>query len=288
MGYFKVVFGTGLKGDVPCHCPYCGHTDDHSAFFTQEQKDYAASLVFRKAFGAIAKDLKALEFEHKPSGPFGIGLSMTVKPGAPPPIRYYRERELETRITCNHCTHQYAVYGVFAYCPDCGRHNSLQILHNNFDVVEKLLRLAASQVEEDVRARIMENALEDCVSSFDGYGRELCKVNANLATKPKSAEELSFQNLEGAAAKCKELFSLDLKAMLPDTEWDKCLGLFAKRHLYAHKMGVADERYTEKVNEQWHLKGKKVTTNTDEVSSLMKWLKTIAGGMTQHFEATTH
>ena len=27
--YFKIQFGTGLKGDgLPCHCPYCGYTGE--------------------------------------------------------------------------------------------------------------------------------------------------------------------------------------------------------------------------------------------------------------------
>lgn len=82
-------------------------------------------MALRSVAEAIRKDLKTLEFEHKPRGPFGIGISMKLQPGGPLPVRYYREKDIETKVTCDNCTLEYAVYGVFAYCPDCAAHNSL-------------------------------------------------------------------------------------------------------------------------------------------------------------------
>ena len=43
------------------------------------------------------------------------------------------EKQLETEVVCVNCTLRYSVYGVFAFCPDCGQHNSLQILDKNLD-----------------------------------------------------------------------------------------------------------------------------------------------------------
>jgi hypothetical protein len=36
------------------------------------------------------------------------------------------------------------IYGVFGYCPDCGEHNSLQILDKNLELVIKMLDMASS------------------------------------------------------------------------------------------------------------------------------------------------
>jgi hypothetical protein len=47
-GYFKITPGTGLKGRVPCHCPYCGHSAKMSDFTTQAQIEYAKSVVIRQ------------------------------------------------------------------------------------------------------------------------------------------------------------------------------------------------------------------------------------------------
>ena len=61
-GYFKIEFGTGLKGEnLPCHCPYCGHTSPHDQFWTKEQLEYAKSVALRKLSGALQQDLKKLE-----------------------------------------------------------------------------------------------------------------------------------------------------------------------------------------------------------------------------------
>lgn len=118
-GYFKLQPGTGLKGErLPCHCPYCGHGDSSDKFFTKAQVEYAKSVAKREITRTILKDLKSLEFNHRPRGAFGIGFSMKVS-GQPTPIRHYRERKLETQVVCDRCTLRYTIYGVFGFCPDC-------------------------------------------------------------------------------------------------------------------------------------------------------------------------
>ena len=52
-GYFKITPGTGLKGPVPCHCPYCGHSAEMSDFTTKAQIEYAKSLVIRQVTDAV-------------------------------------------------------------------------------------------------------------------------------------------------------------------------------------------------------------------------------------------
>jgi hypothetical protein len=86
-GYFKIEFGTGLKGEnIPCHCPYCGRTASHDQFWTKEQIEYVRSVAVRTVTDALRKDLKKLEFDYKPRGLLGIGLSVKVKPGPLPPF----------------------------------------------------------------------------------------------------------------------------------------------------------------------------------------------------------
>ena len=144
-GYFKIQLGTGLKGEnLPCHCPYCGHNAGQDKFFTKAQIEYIESVALNKVSDALLKDLKSMEFDHKPQGGFGIGISMKVS-GRATPIRYYREENLETEVVCDKCTLRYMIYGVFGFCPDCSIHNSLQILEKNFELIEKLVTLAKTQ-----------------------------------------------------------------------------------------------------------------------------------------------
>jgi hypothetical protein len=281
LGYFKVESGTGLKGaDLPCHCPYCGHTEGHDKFWTKEQIEYAKSIALNRVAGTIIKDLKALEFNHRPRGAFGIGISMRVE-GRPHPIRYYREQELETTIICENCTLHYAVYGVFAFCPDCGAHNSLQILKANLELAEKETALAAT-VDRAMADYLTADALENAISAFDGFGREACRVRAAAATDPTKAEKLSFQNLAGARKNVQDLFGFDLAAGANAGEWDFACRCFQKRHLLAHKMGIVDESYVRATGDPDVVVGRKVPITGQEVTTLIGSLKRFGAHLVSH------
>ena len=268
-GYFKVKSGTGLtEPGLPCHCPYCGVSAPQDHFYTKEQIEYAHSVALRKVADALHQDLKSLEFESKPSGGFGIGISMKVKKGASLPIRSYREKKLETHVTCDSCTLEYAVYGVFAYCPDCGSHNSLQILERNLSLARRMIELS-QDLEEGLQRHLLENALEDCVSAFDGFGRELCLLNAQKATDANKAAKVSFQNLVVAEDKLKSLFGWSLESKIGQPSWQELVRAFQVRHLIAHRMGVVDEEYKSKSGDQYAISGRKVELSLTGVSEVI-------------------
>lgn len=275
-GYFRITPGTGLKGVTACHCPYCGHIANQGDFATQDQIEYAKSVAMRKITDAFAKDVKSLEFDIKPRGGFGIGMSLKVKPGRPHPIHWYREKALETHIECSNCTLRYAVFGVFAFCPDCRQHNSLQILDKNLEVVAKMLDMASS-ADKELSERLVENALEDCVSAFDGFAREVCRLNAQASNDPDAILTLSFQNLAGAQKKVSKFFGLNLAAGLTDDEWKTANVEFEKRHLLAHKMGVADKEYLRKSGDADAVAGRKIKIDAGEVRQLAQIVSKLAG-----------
>jgi len=280
-GYFKIQFGTGLKGEgLPCHCPYCGHIAGQDKFYTKAQIEYATSVLLNRVTGALLKDLKSLEFEHKPVGPFGIGISMKVE-GQPHPITYYREHLLETEVICDKCTLRYAIYGVFAFCPDCGVHNSLQILEKNLNVCLKQVEWA-SQADESLQEKLITNALENAVSAFDGFGREACCVAAVAVGAPAKVERLSFQNLSGARDRVHAIFGFDLAQGVTSEEWAFASKSFQKRHLLAHKMGIADEAYIKAASDPETRLGRKVTVSSEEVKSLTKILGKFGSALYQN------
>ena len=275
-GYFKIEFGTGLKGEeIPCHCPYCGHAAGYDQFWAKEQIEYATSVAMRKMTDAIHKDLKKLEFDYKPEGAFGIGISMKVEPGRQPPIHYYREKQLETEIVCTNCTLRYSVYGVFAFCPDCGQHNSIQILEKNLEVVGKMLEMATREGKV-LAEKLIENALEDCVSAFDGFGRKLCLVHANKASAPDKAEKMNFQNLEVARKGFLNLFGIDLSTTVEPEEWRAAAMAFQRRHLIAHKLSVVDQDYVTKTGDSLAVVGRKIIIDAGEVKGLVEIINALA------------
>lgn len=265
--YFKIKFGTGLKGNIPCHCPYCNHCGPQSEFWDREQIEYAKSVALNRISGDVLSCLKKLEVKPKTGQFMSIGIEVK---GRPSYIANYSEKELEQEVTCSSCTLEYTIYGAFGYCPDCGVHNSQQILLANFDVILKMLDLVASLSAGEVAAKLVENALEDAVSSFDGFGRECCS---------KVVEKISFQNIGAAKDRLVKECGIDLSAGLDGNDWSFLVRQFQKRHLLAHKMGIVDEEYLKKTESDASILGRKVSISGDDVVKLINQLKMMADAL---------
>ncbi|MGA3293838.1 MAG: hypothetical protein ABSE45_07630 [Candidatus Acidiferrales bacterium] len=278
-GYFKIEFGTGLKGEnLPLHCPYCGHTAGQENFWTKAQIEYAQSVALNRITGALLTDLKSLEFERKPPrGTLGIGISMRVS-GEPHPIRYYQEEKLETDVVCSNCTLHYAIYGVFAFCPDCRVHNSLQILNKNLDLCLKQVELAR-ETDESLSEHLIEDALENAVSAFDGFGRETVRVTASSRGLSDKSEGISFQNIARARERVSAIFAFDFAAELSGDEWTLTHKSFQKRHLLAHTMGIVDEAYLNATKDSDAYFGRRVRVTPDEVRFLTEALRKLGAGL---------
>jgi hypothetical protein len=215
-----------------------------------------------------------MEFDIKPRGAFGIGISLKFDGGTLPPIQHYREKRLETEVTCDHCTLKYMIYGVFAFCPDCRTHNSLQILTKNLELAEKQVDLA-SQVQAELSDHLIADALENAVASFDGFGRETCRVTAAKANDPAKAEKISFQNPSGARTNVQQLFGKDFARNIDATDWEFINRCAQKRHLLAHNMGVVDQHYLTKTGDTRAVEGRKVQITGEEVKQLANCLRTL-------------
>ena len=276
--YFKITPGTGLTGkDLPCVCPYCGHRGSPRTFFTKDQIEHAKSVVLNKVTGALLQDLKAMEFNHRPRGAFGIGVSMRVT-GSPRPVRGYSEKALETELVCESCTLKYAIYGVFAFCPDCGAHNSRQILDKNLLLAEKQLDLSES-VDGSMSEQLRGDALENIVASFDGFGRKVCEVSAPRAANPDRALNISFQNLKRADEDLQRLHGTRLSTTVTVGEWTIAGRAFQKRHLLAHTMGIVDVDYIAATNDCSVPVGRKLVITKAEVLELLRVVRLMASGL---------
>lgn len=52
----------------------------------------------------------------------------------------------------------------------------------------------AKEKDLELHEKLIENALEDCISSFNGFGRNLCNLHSKKAKNPNRASKISFQN----------------------------------------------------------------------------------------------
>jgi Zn ribbon nucleic-acid-binding protein len=280
-GYFKVQFGTGLPGNIPTHCPYCGITAPQTHFWTKDQIKYFESVIGNYVDKKILNNWKSLE--RRPDPRKSISFGVTIK-GRPRPIHYYQESKLEQEVICNRCTLRYAIYGVFGYCPDCGIHNSLQILNANLDIVEKMLVLSG-EFDSDIAQKLIENALEDAVSAMDGFGREVTLVHSSKSVNPIKAQKISFQNISGAIGSVKNLFGIDINGILSCDEQLSAARCFQKRHLIAHRMGVIDQQYLDRTGDDPSLLKRKVEVEKKEVAELADLLRRIAQHLVSSLEA---
>lgn len=269
LGYFKVELGTGLQGEnLPCYCPYCGHVGPHDTFWTQDQLEYARSAAMREVQKYVGDMLKRTFPPSRPRGGDFISITFQYKPGRPLPLYRYEEKQLETALVCSECGLRYAVYGVFGYCPDCGAHNSLQILDTNLDLASKELALA-STIEGSLADQLVADALENGVSAFDAFGRELIRVNSCLASAPDKAARISCQNVESLKSRVSKLFGIDLTSPFTADEWRQLVQGFQKRHVIAHRMGVVDQAYINTSGDLRAVVGRKVDLDSEEVTVVL-------------------
>lgn len=263
--YFKIKFGTGLKGPAPCHCPYCNHIAPQDQFWTEEQINYAKSVALNYVSNEILKTLKKSEVKAKPNQFISFEIKVN---GKPTPIAYYSERDLEQNGYCKNCTLEYAIYGKFGYCPDCGIHNSHEIFITNMELFKKLLSLSQNS-EPAISKLVIEDALENSISTFDGFCRETLKIK-------ESTLNVSFQNIDNARKNLIKKYNFDIAKGINKTDWDKIILAFQKRHLLAHNLGKIDQEFINKTNSDNNLLGKSVIISREEVIEITDFLKKMA------------
>ena len=142
---------------------------------------------------------------------------------------------------------------------------SAQILTKNLELARKELALAES-VDKDLAVHLIGDALENVVSAFDGFGREICA---------RKAADIQFQNLTGARRRVLEAFALDFADVLAPNDWERACRVFQKRHLLAHKMGVVDEDYVKKANDPQAIVGRKISVSQDEVTATISLIEAL-------------
>ena len=277
--YFKIMLGTGIKDIEGCFCPYCGHHEHYSFFHTASQIDYATSVAFESISSDIESDLNRMAEDfnrqfQRDQGLFSLSLEID---STPPTIHFPADFRLETHVECSNCTLKYAVYGVYAYCPDCGRHNAVQMLENNLETSGKLLDLADGQIDanDTLVGKLISKSLTDVVASFDGFGRAICETYASKSSNPTKAESIRFQNLIGARTSIGKYFGFDISTGLTQAEWEMANRCFQKRHVLEHKSGVVDQEYKQKANDSRAVVGRKVNLSKSEVRRLIDVIRNL-------------
>src|SRR4051794_28244514 len=137
--YFKLKFGTGLPVEIT-HCPYCGEAADASEYLTPEQREYAVTVAIPEInqrfvepmMRDFGRNLQRSTRQASRNSLFKLDVKLDYRERHVP-VAHYRERELETSVTCDNCSLEFAVYGVFAACPDCTAMNATAIFRKSME-----------------------------------------------------------------------------------------------------------------------------------------------------------
>jgi hypothetical protein len=242
LGYFKLKPGTGLSTET-CHCPYCGHAEDISEFMTPEQEEYVRSVGMREAQERILKpmmrrfgeSLKGIE-QATSRSPIEIRVEVRDK-WRSIPLALYREREVETDVTCHECGLQFAVYGVFATCPDCTGMNTSAVFRKSMEAAPRRLSLLEGDLDSGMVEGLLSDALGSVVGAFDAVGKELRR---RFPTLLPSAPRNLFQNVEALSTALGKAAGRSLAEALGEEQYARLVRMFQVRHVYEHNLGVVD------------------------------------------------
>jgi len=279
--YFKLKLGTGLPSDY-CHCPYCDYEGKADTFWTKAQIDYAESIAIKEAFNKVInpslnkleksfKDLERssrnslIQFKVKTSG-----MNFSI------PVKFYREKELETTVTCDNCGLVFSIYGVFARCPDCKNINAFLIYEKSLESIEKQLEIVKKpEIPNEIKENSLIFILSSCVSTFDALGKELRQKKPNLfPSKPKNL----FQNLYVLNQ------SIDQYIEKNHSNFEFILKLFQVRHIYEHNLGVIDDDFIKKLPEYKVSLGKKYKLTENEITAFISSMKKLGEIIKDYFE----
>jgi hypothetical protein len=270
-------------------CPYCGHTDYFQNFHSESHKEWIASMIQRDMAITLQNVLQDSVKNFKSSHNSTFSFELSFKPGPLPNVRYYTEEKLRRKVVCDNCGFQYAVYGVSFHCPLCGKGNLSVHLTRNVEITQVLIDESEKMLKDekaDIAQRMIGNALEDVVSIFEGFLKNIYiygiyhRLSKEVADKKAEQFKVTFQRLDGAQKLYFSDLGYDIFSNISEGERQFLEEQFLKRHVLTHNLGLVDEKYLERAN--YYLKqGTELEILQSDVSHALKIVATIVENSTQ-------
>lgn len=293
-GYFKVKGGTGITTPQErAYCPYCAKPAPPNDFATPAQIEYAKALMVEEAkegVNRLVKDTMGLDASGRRKLASGlISMEMRFEPMRKRHVRRPVEEELRRDLTCPHCGLVHAVFGLAFTCPDCGRDIFLTHVHEELQVVAKILGAVPDRravLGARVAARDVENALEDVVSIFETTMKLVTrKILLGRGTAPEVVTSIlskevrnKFQSTRLGAALYAKLIGGDLFGCLNDSDRQALEHTLEKRHPITHNLGVVDRKYLERVASS-AAEGSEVRVTPEEVLSAVALVERVVASV---------
>ncbi len=244
-------------------CPYCGERYGKDEYITAEQRQYARRVAKEKVTKYTHDEVNKM-LRRAFGGSSGNSLiKLTVKTSKyheRPISAHYRERNVDSALTCHECSVRFQVDGIFGFCPKC-KAQQIRVYDANLAIIRR-------EVEHRSNTqRSLRHAYAELVSTFE----LLCKRRAKKVTTDNG----QFQSLEATRQFFQDHSGVDVFSELSDSESMHLRRVFQKRHLYTHGTEVIDERYIKHVREDAHLLGKAPTPSLSEFEAAADALRKV-------------
>lgn len=265
-GYWR---SDGAPSEWPMTCPYCALRTGTHNFRTDAQRRYVTSCCQRYA--------EIIESDFVGESVIDMDAIADAVNQEKKPEFYYAEQRQQKYFNCTACRAANDILGRYGYCSICGTHNGLQELAADL-----------ADVKTRIQAGAYEGALNDMVSAFDSFARQLAKqlaVRVPMRAKRKSAlERALFHNLKPRADEMKAAFNIDLFESLTADDVAFITRMFLRRHVYEHNGGEVDERYiTESGDTTVRLK-QRIRETAESTTRAVALVKTMARNFKNGFD----
>lgn len=261
--FFKVQVDQweALADDAVLTCPYCGHRPaDPNDFITPQQnrriQSAAEALAEQYANQALNDAFRGLTTRLRPGQ---SGIQITVSHDPRPPIRSlttYVEEQVRKTITCDNCQTVYAVYGATAFCPVCGPRAALTTVLEAIELGRRSLALEDAlpdDIREQARAdgifdKAAADTVKETVTLFEVFARD------QFSSRVPNHERIIKQHGRGVFQRLDDLDVLFgqhcgtiISVLVPANVWNRLQTVFQQRHVLAHRQGIVDDEYVQRV-----------------------------------------
>lgn len=265
------------KSAVVRICPYCASTFLPQSFLTEEQLNYIKDYtkIYIESLNTKQNSIIDLDFIKE-------------KSNASEQEYYFFEEKQQTTFKCDKCGLETNILGIYAYCPVCGKRNTLIIIENQLQQLQNRVdNPRYSTKEKKYRDEEWREITKQCVSYFEVFSRdivnEITKIVPMLPKRQKLLEKINFHNPIDASELLNECVGINFLDGIDNKEKIFIKKRFLRRHIYEHCGGIADQQYIDKADEKSIKTGQLIRERASNVLTLIDLVRRMALSLDRDF-----
>lgn len=270
-----------LPDDQLLTCPYCCVVKSHSEYMTEQQKQRALAAAGEYALqlvkGSLNETFNNLAQKSRARGRGSVSITYTPSADAEPDVlpEIDEESPIRERI-CLQCSTRYAIFGEHIACPVCGRLPPEVVARDALEAQEVVLAIfeglpadLLNQLRESgALDRTAAGTLSSVVSILEMFLKQIFLDRVVGGDAMIASKGNVFQRLDDASQLYRDYLSVDFRAALGTSDWNRLSELYGIRHLLTHTNGVVDAKHVARFPNS--VVGKRVSATTEDAREAIK------------------